>query len=213
MRTTTVFSVAAFLISAAILVGQPAFAGDLEELVAMMTGSFSSAAQSEEDPENFWDIRLEMVPIWTDRTDGHWLYVEQAAASNLEKPYRQRVYHVTEVEENLFESAVYAVPEPAAVAGAFKITDPLTQWSPADLKVRQGCSVFLVRAKDGSFNGSTREKECTSTLRGATYATSEISIQIDRVVSWDRGYDAEDQQVWGAEKAGYVFLKSVVEKP
>jgi hypothetical protein len=182
---------------------------DLDELVTMMGGSFSSAEQAAGDPDNYWDIRLEMKPIWTDRTDGHWMYVEQAAASSLDKPYRQRVYHVTQVEENLFESAVYALPDPEAAIGAWKMDAPLAQWGPDDLEVRVGCSVFLARQEDGSFQGSTRDKECTSSLRGATYATSEIVIQADRIVSWDRGFNDQDEHVWGAEKSGYVFLKSL----
>ena len=29
-----------------------------------------------------------------------------------------------------------------------------------------------------------------------------------RVVSWDRGFDAEGNHIWGAEKGGYEFVKS-----
>jgi CpeT protein len=198
-----------FALTLALVAGAcPAAAGDLADLVGMMTGSFSSAAQAEADPENFWDIRLEMAPIWRDRTDARWLYVEQASAASLDRPYRQRVYRVTQVGENLFESAVFSLPDPGSAIGAWKGEAPLGDLTPEDLIVRQGCSVFLSRADDGSFRGSTRDKECTSNLRGAVYATSEIVIQADRLLSWDRGFDAEDQQVWGAEKGGYVFIKS-----
>lgn len=186
----------------------PSAGSDLEDLVTHMTGSFSSAAQALADPDNFWDIRLEMVPIWTHRDDGVWLYVEQAAAAKLDKPYRQRVYHVTQVEDDLFESAVFALPDPEAMIGAWGDPARLDQIGPDDLKVRTGCSVFLRQQADGTYAGSTRDRECTSKLRGATYATSEISIESDRIVSWDRGFDAEDQQVWGAEKSGYIFLKT-----
>jgi CpeT protein len=44
-------------------------------------------------------------------------------------------------------------------------------------------------------------------LRGATYATSEVIIKNQQMISWDRGYDSSDRQVWGAEKGGYVFEK------
>ena len=72
----------------------PTRGGDLETLVEWMTGSFSSEAQAAADPDYF-DIRLQMVPIWPDRADGAWLYVEQAAASSLDQPYRQRVYRLS----------------------------------------------------------------------------------------------------------------------
>ena len=63
-------------------------------LGSWMTGSFSSASQASAAPDDYFDIRLYMVPIWDGRADGPWLYVEQAAASALERPYRQRVYQV-----------------------------------------------------------------------------------------------------------------------
>ncbi|HRW89883.1 MAG TPA: CpcT/CpeT family chromophore lyase, partial [Flavobacteriales bacterium] len=66
-------------------------AQSLAELASWMTGSFSSAAQAEADT-NYYAIELEMARIWPERTDGVWLYVEQAVAAKKEKPYRQRVY-------------------------------------------------------------------------------------------------------------------------
>ena len=98
----------------------PAAADDFGTLVEWMTGSFSSAAHAADDT-NFYDIRLEMARIWPERTDGAWLYVEQAAAWALEKPYRQRVYHVQDAGDGAYTSTVYALPDPAAAIGAFGV--------------------------------------------------------------------------------------------
>ena len=188
-------------------------ASDFESLATMMTGSFSSQAQAEADT-NFFDIRLEMKPIWQDRAETGrevWFYVEQAAAWSLDKPYRQRVYHVTDEGGGVYRSMVFSLPDPEAAIGAWRQEQPLADIGPDDLQEREGCAVYLRRLPDGSFRGATRERECTSSLRGATYATSEITILDDRIVSWDRGWDDADEQVWGAETAGYVFLRS--EKP
>ena len=85
-----------------------------------LSGSFSSAEQAAAQPDDYFDIRLEVVPIWTDREDGPWLYVEQAAAAALERPYRQRVYHVVQTEEGP-RSDVYTLPgDPLAYAGAWQ---------------------------------------------------------------------------------------------
>ena len=46
-----------------------------------------------------------------------------------------------------------------------------------------------------------------STLRGASSATSEVEVHPDRVVSWDRGFDAERKHVWGAEKGYSAVLR------
>ena len=55
--------------------------------------------------------------------------------------------------------------------------------------------------------GGTRGEGCASNLRGAAYATSEVVIMPGRIESWDRGFDAEGHQVWGAEKGAYVFVR------
>lgn len=50
-------------------------------------------------------------------------------------------------------------------------------------------------------------KQCPSDRKGAAYATSEVTITPERLLSWDRGYNEKDEQVWGAEKGGYEFVK------
>jgi hypothetical protein len=177
--------------------------GDAELLVSWMSGSFSSESQSARDAE-FRDIRLHMVPIWSGRIDGHWLYVEQAVAETLDRPYRQRVYRVRLVEPGLLESAVYTLPEPERFVGAWREPSRLDTLRPADLEARAGCEVLLRRRGD-TFIGSTLGRLCPSELRGAGHATSDVTISVHRMESWDRGFDDRGRQVWGAETGGYVF--------
>jgi hypothetical protein len=54
---------------------------------------------------------------------------------------------------------------------------------------------------------ATSEQAATRTLRGAAYATSEVVIEPAILVSWDRGWNAAGEQVWGATKGGYEFVK------
>jgi hypothetical protein len=178
---------------------------DLSTLVEWMSGYFTSKAQSQAD-SSYFDIRLHMIPIWKHRSDAHWLYVEQAMADYLNKPYRQRVYRVSQTGENEFESAVYTLEEPMRFAGVWKEENPLAELTPDSLTLREGCSIILHREED-AFVGGTVEKNCASELRGAAYATSEVVIREDGMVSWDRGFDSEDNQVWGTEKGGYIFKK------
>ena len=72
---------------------------------------------------------------------------------------------------------------------------------------REGCAVYLNKQKDGSFKGSTKNDECKSDFRGASYATSKVEMKEGSLISWDQGFDEENKQVWGAEKGGYVFKK------
>jgi len=180
--------------------------GTLAKLVERMTGSFSSAEQAAADPD-FFDIRLEMVRIWPDSDEAVWLYVEQAAATSLDKPYRQRVYRLNPLPDGSFMSEVFSIPYPLRFAGDWRSDDPLPGVLPGTLEIRKGCTVFLRWNDEGFFDGGTAGRNCVSTLRGAVYATSEVTVRSDAIVSWDRGFDSEGNQVWGAEKGGYVFLK------
>lgn len=178
----------------------------LQTLSDWMQGSFSSAEQARSD-SNYYDIRLEVVRIWPQRNDGVWLYVEQAAAANLQKPYRQRVYHLTEEGDGIFSSKVYALKNPLRFAGQYDHPQPLAAISPDSLIDRVGCTVYLKEKTADSYSGRTDGKKCQSNLRGATYATSIVSVFADRLESWDQGFDVNDKQVWGATKGAYVFRR------
>ncbi len=178
---------------------------DLSALAKLMSGKFSSEEQASQDTR-FYNIRLVMIPIWEDDKNSKWLYVEQAAATNLEKPYRQRVYQLMQVQSHTFESKVYELPNPSKYIYAWEQPELFDSISPDSLIVREGCSVFL--QKEGEcFKGSTKENDCKSSLRGAAYATSIVSVCESQIESWDQGWSAEDKQVWGAEVGGYIFKK------
>jgi len=180
---------------------------DLMQLAEWMTGSFSSAEQHAADPDNYFDIRLHMVPIWQEREDGPWLYVEQAAADRLGEPYRQRVYHLVLQQDGSIISHVFTLPGDALrYAGSWKREAPLADLGPGDLELREGCSMIM-RREDGRFVGGTVGKGCKSTLRGAAYAASEATVTPSELISWDRGFNEAGEQVWGATGGGYVFKK------
>jgi hypothetical protein len=185
---------------------------ELDRLAEWMTGSFSSEAQAAEDPD-FRHIVLHMARIWKQREDGVWLYVEQAAAESAASPYRQRVYHLRRVGEDLFASSVFTFADPLSRAGAWRSESPLADLSPDDLEPRQGCTIYLLERSDGAFEGSTLGRLCRSELRGATWASSEVVIDAGGMVSWDRGFDDAGAQVWGAEKAGYRFERMGANEP
>jgi hypothetical protein len=151
-------------------------------------------------------VRLVIVPIWRGRPDARWFYVEQAIAGREDRPYRQRVYRLMENEQGAFESAVFTLPDAARFAGAWREAEPLAGLTPDSLAERRGCSVFLRR--DGSaYRGGTVGGACASELRGAAHATSEVTIERDRMITLDRGFDAEGRQAWGSTAGGYEFRR------
>lgn len=177
---------------------------DLSELFTMMQGSFNSEIQSQVD-STYFNISLHMYPIWDDK--GNFLYVEQALNSMQNKPYRQRIYEVKRVNDSTFSSEVYTLNADSLWIGKWKNPKAFDSISINDISLKSGCEVVLKRIGPNHFNGKTGDKSCASSLRGASYAQSEVEILEDKIISWDRGFDADGNHVWGAEKGGYIFNK------
>ena len=181
---------------------------DVHLLARWLTGSFSSAEQHAAQPDDYQDIRLHTTAIWTQRPDGPWLYLEQAAATSLDRPYRQRICHLVSIPTGPVECVVYELPgDPLRFAGAGQAPGRFAELAPDQLLLREGCSMMMRRVTDDTFVGGMEGTACQSSLAGAAYATSEASITARRLVTWDRGFDATGQQVWGATKGGYVFKR------
>lgn len=185
---------------------------NLNCLANWLEGSFSSRAQAAADPD-FFDIRLHMVRIWPQRSDAIWLYVEQAAAQSLEKPYRQRVYKLTVGADGELQSEIFELPgaqpdDALRWAGEWKKPRPLADLTPDVLVPRSGCTMYIHRVDANKFAGATRGSGCASSRQGAAYATSElIELTPNGMTTWDRGFDSAGKQVWGAVKGGYQFQR------
>ncbi len=181
---------------------QPKVDTELFELFSLMQGSFNSEAQAKAD-STYYNISLHMYPIWKEK--GNFLYVEQALNSKQNKPYRQRVYEVTRLNDSVISSAIYNLPADSLWIGKWKTPLAFDSISKADLSIRKGCKVLLKQLGKNHYKGETGNKTCESTLYGSRYATSEVEIKKGQIISWDRGFDAEDKHIWGAEKGGYIF--------
>ncbi|WP_283637172.1 chromophore lyase CpcT/CpeT [Aquaticitalea lipolytica] len=177
---------------------------ELNELFAIMQGSYDSEIQSQVD-STYFNISLHMYPIWKDK--GNFLYVEQALNSMQDKPYRQRIYEVTRLNDSTFKSAIYTLAVDSLWVGKWKTPSAFDSISLKDITLKDGCEVLLKRIEPNYFAGKTGKTSCESSLRGASYATSEVEILEDKIISWDRGFDSKGNHVWGAEKGGYIFNK------
>lgn len=179
---------------------------DLQFLAKWMAGAYSNQDQARQ-AESYAYVNMYMIPIWKDRTDGYWFYVEQAMADQLDHPYRQRVYNLSRLNKDLMESKIYTLQDATPFVRAHQHLEVLNQLEPDMLVMRPGCSIILRRLNVESFAGSTLGEGCPSELRGAMYSTSQIVINEHQMISWDRGYDRGGKQIWGATMGGYIFRK------
>lgn len=181
---------------------------DLSDLKNMMTGFFSTEAQATEDT-SYFHIRLCMQPLWEERTDGYWLYVEQAAYASMLRPYRQRVYHLYLSQgDTALVSKVYEIEDPMLFAGGCSDKSLLNLLTPDLLIERPGCELYLQRVSKERFEGSTLPGSCLSSWRGAAWVSSDVIILPTGLTSWDRGWDEQGELVWGPEEGGYRFDKT-----
>lgn len=178
----------------------------IEHVAVFLTGTFSNAEQARAD-QNFRATTLHGSVIWKDRTDGPWLYLEQALAGAEDHPYRQVVYQLAAGPEDRVEIRVFDPINVLAFTGAGKDSARADRFTPADLTPRGGCTLVLRLQPGGSFKGGTEGKECGSALRGAAYATTEMDIANREISFWERGFNAAGAQVWGSIHGGHVFKR------
>ena len=177
---------------------------ELKELFALMQGSFSSEIQSQVD-STYYNIVLHMYPIWEEK--GNFLYVEQAQNTRPNSPYRQRIYEVKRHSDSTFSSAIYRLNTDSLWIGKWKNPKAFDSITLENISLKEGCDVILNKVAPKYFTGKTGDNTCVSSMNGASFARSEVEILEDKIISWDRGFDANGTYVWGAEKSGYIFNK------
>ena len=170
-----------------------------------MIGEFSSEAQSKSDSD-YYHISLSMTRIWEEKNDAIYLYVEQAMAAKKDKPYRQRVYKLNHPAKNVFTSEIYTIKGPENFVDLSHDASKQAALTQDLIEFKEGCTVTMT-LKKGVYTGGTDADKCPSDLRGASYATTQITLKKGLLVSWDQGFDKSGKQVWGATKGGYQFVK------
>jgi hypothetical protein len=171
------------------------------------TGFYSNAAQHRADAA-YDEVEARVVRIWPERTDGVWLYQEQAiinqpgltAEAARMRPYFQRVARVTMASDHTLRRDNFRIKVPAAHVGARRL-DALT---PEGLE-SAGCHNIIQRVAAGTWVGTT--ENCAKSYKGAVTMVS-LSVKTPgRFVNWDRGFAVDGSHVWGPRAGGYIFDK------
>jgi len=182
---------------------------DLDTLAAWMTGSFSTHEQSLSDPD-YNDYLVHLARIWKHRSDGYWLYVEQASAAFESQPFRQRIFHLAYENDSIIQCSNFRIENALNFVEAWRYPSIFDTVDQSSLIEREGCAVYFYR--DGrDFSGRTRGKKCESHMRGSSYTTSQVRLTDTTMFVVDLWYDSDDSLVYGPKMPGYIF-KKIVEK-
>lgn len=182
---------------------------NLEQLSRLLSGDYSSEAQSKRD-SIYAHVVIHIRPIWKERNDGYWFYLEQGEAKAPNKPYRQRVYHLNKDNDNKVFIDFNEIVTPSIYIGGWSNPKLLEGLTVDSIFTRNGCSVKFIKNNANVFIGSTDGSSCVSNNRGANYVTSELTISTNGITTWDRGYTFENKQVWGPKNGGYQFDRLLV---
>lgn len=209
---TTVMILPCLCLGVALAADDAKDAGYHDELTALTLGSFTTSAQSARD-DRYGVAEAEIVRIWPDRTDGVWLYQEQAYMGDTPddidqsmkaRPYFARVTHSVEVTPGVVQRSVHKLKNPAAAAGGWQADEPLSDLGPADLEDSE-CAITVTRIAENYWRSES--EQCPNAHRGAAYALS-LGITTDGAyANWDRGFTEEGEHVWGPSSGGYIFKR------
>ena len=175
------------------------------QVAGLLEGTFRSDEQAEQD-RRYFDISMRLCRVDAEAYGTHVLYIEQARSDQLDSPYRQRLYVLRGTEYEVI-SEVWSPTQAAQWVGLCDRDERVVE--EGDFVLKSGCEVFLEPTEENVFEGGTRGQGCSSTLAGGRYATAEVRVDADGLTSWDRGYNAQDQQVWGAEAGPYRFRRLI----
>ena len=176
-----------------------------ERLHAWLIGDYDSAAQADED-RSYYAISLRMCPVDFPSLGERVLYVEQASMDSLDDPYRQRFYVVEDLDDGSAISHVYEPVRVGEVSTLVGLCDDPTRLDVSGMTVEERAGCGVVMSWDGErLVGGTEGTGCSSSLGGADYATAVVTISADEMTSWDQGWNADGEQVWGATDGAYIF--------
>ncbi|MDQ3234984.1 MAG: chromophore lyase CpcT/CpeT [Pseudobdellovibrionaceae bacterium] len=148
----------------------------IEEAAAWLTGTFNNNEQAAADNRfvaaTLKSCQVQLKGLETQER-GVALHVEQAVNYNINRPYRIRLYWITDAGSSI-ESRVYRYTDESTLVGL--CSKPAEeQIIEAKLLTTSDCSVFLGK-ENGYYFGRTPSEGCPSSFGGATSTSSEVTL-------------------------------------
>ena len=172
---------------------------DIFKIAQLMEGSFLSACGRYVTRLHPLDNTVSGPPRPTNL-----LYLEQYEKANPKTPIRQRVYHIQKHSTTpvllLYRFAPDTAPPTPATAENLALVDIKAIIPIVDAEMQ------LIE-RNGKIWGELVAGSMPSSFRGAVSMTSRICIAEEGLTTWDRGFDANSNQVWGPGEEGMFFRR------
>jgi hypothetical protein len=177
-------------------------------LARYMAGEFGNREQAIADPVWYVNLRLWQRPIPNSGLTGIALFAEQANIININKPYRQRILNLRELDGNI-QVHYYAFENPALWQGAATRPEQLQQLSVADLIPLPDCALKVNLHTNIYTAELPADAKCCFSYLGETKQVSlGFSASASEFLSYDKGIDIiTGASLWGAIAGAYRFTK------
>ena len=174
-------------------------AQNIKRYTKSISGVFWTEEQHRRD-STFDNVIVRTNLIRKDDDGTYWMYTEQGEVKDY-TPYRKRVYELKEVEGVIWQRIYYIKDEKRF---SYLNSTEITQ---EDVIPKEGCDIWIIVDDDGNYNGNTDGKNCVATFRGSSYVTTDFWVYKGKILSWERGWNENGEQVWGSERGYYIYKK------
>lgn len=188
----------------------PNVSEDVRQVADYLLGTMESTLPARDGQAEVARVRMttctmQLVDAGRSPEPSLYLYQEQAMVTAPDRPYRQRVLKLSQTPDGeAVESFGFRLVDDESWAGLCDRPTSDRVMTAGDLG-EATCGLRLEPEGD-EYWGSTPEGGCPSQYQGASYTTNTVHLTETTMETWDRGFDAEGNQVWGAGEEGYEFV-------
>jgi hypothetical protein len=177
-------------------------------LAHYMAGEFSNKAQAIADPAWYVNLQLWQRPLPKSVLGGIAFFAEQANIINIHKPYRQRILHLVESNQDI-QVFYYALHDPSHWQGAGADGEKLQKLTINDLIPLPSCALSVKYDQETFTAELPVDAKCCFSYQGETRQVSlGFTASASYFLSYDKGIDMQTgAAIWGAIAGAYRFTK------
>jgi hypothetical protein len=170
----------------------------LEQLLAMLGGSYDNLAQSRASPDHA-PVKLLVAPVRAQLVGDHVFYVQEVAADDARRVLAQRLYMVSAAADGEIALLTQAdLVEPLRWRDGHLKRDLFQSMLMKDVRIRQGCNLLFKR--DGGGFAATLPGNCRASARDtgeALRVEQRVTLDADGLAVFEQHRDAAGNLVYG----------------
>ena len=132
------------------------------------------------------DLALEVLPIWQERHDGEWLYLESRIIDSDGKPFHQRIIHLVETLSGNMRLYNYSIPRASDFAGAYYSPDILSSLTLSQLSLNSNCEFKVKLNSRDNFIARAEGERCQRGESDMLFMSTFFTISESHIAFLDR---------------------------